>query len=119
MAYSEVVLEHFQRRRNEGAFEESTHTGRGGTPGDGPFITLHFQVEGGAILRAQYETYGCPAAVSTASVVCELLTGRPVKAALALEAMDISVLLRGLPDGKEDRPHLAITAIQQALGEFS
>lgn len=96
----------------------ATHEGTAGSPGDGPYMILQFDVaESGEVNGAAWQTYGCPSAVASGSMICELATGRSVEVILKLEAADLMRLLGGLPEGKERCADLAITALRKALGE--
>ncbi len=67
------------------------------------------------VLRAAYRTYGCPAAVACASLLCELAIGREVERLLTLTPDDLVRLLGGLPEGKEECPRLALQALASAF----
>jgi nitrogen fixation protein NifU and related proteins len=115
--FSPRVLDHTVNPRNAGPLEGATHRGSAGDPGGGPYMTLWFLVEGGAIRRASYETYGCPAAVACGSLCAQILPGRTVAQALSLTPRDIDALLGGLPEGKEHCPRLAARAIEAAFAQ--
>jgi len=113
--YSDIVHEHVSRPRNVGPLESATHQGTAGTPGDGPYMILWFEVADGTIRRAAYKTYGCPAAIASGSVTAVLLTGLPVEKALLLNEQDILRVLGGLPEGKEHCAALSVAAMRAAL----
>ena len=115
--FSALATEHIAVPRNVGPLEGATHKGVAGVPGEGPYMILWFQVEGGDIQKAAYATYGCPAAVASGSISTTLLTGRTVEQALCLTAAVIIHVLQGLPEGKEDCAQLAVTAVQNAFKE--
>lgn len=115
--WSEVVDNLVHQPRYAGAFAEATREGVAGTPGEGPYLHLWLQTEGGKILRAGYQTYGCPAAIASGEMLCLLLTGRPIEAARILTAKHLIAALHGLPEGKEHCPQLAIEALQRALSD--
>jgi NifU-like protein involved in Fe-S cluster formation len=115
--YTPLVQDHFANPRNVGPLEGATHRGAAGSPGDGPYVILWLQVEEGTIRRAAYQTYPCPAAIACGSITAEVLAGRTVEQARQLEASDVIALLRGLPEGKEDRASLAVEALRRAIGE--
>ena len=113
--YSVVASEHFHAPRRVGPLEGATHTGTAGTPGGGPYVVLWFVVSGERIDRAAYRTFGCPAAIASASMVAELVEGRLVEAALMLTESELIQALGGLPEGKEHCPKLAVQALVAAL----
>nr|WP_309698013.1 iron-sulfur cluster assembly scaffold protein [Armatimonas sp.] len=113
--YSVVASEHFHAPRRVGPLEGATHTGTAGTPGGGPYVVLWFVVSGERIDRAAYKTFGCPAAIASASMVAELVEGRLVEAALMLTESELIQALGGLPEGKEHCPKLAVQALVAAF----
>lgn len=113
--FSAAVLDRFYNPRNSGPVEGATHRGMGGLRGEGPYVELWLEISGGRILKAGYETYGCPAIVACGSVLCEVLIGKPVETARAIQARDLETLLGGLPEGKGHCPELAMEALRSAL----
>ena len=113
--FSPVALDHIANPRNAGPLEGATHQGVAGDPGGGPYVILWLKVEGDHIIKATYETYGCPASVACASLSAQLLAGRTVKQALSVTPHDLMLILGGLPEGKEHCPVLAVEAIQNAF----
>lgn len=114
---SPTVIDHFYSPRNSGVLEEATHHGVAGSPGDGPYVILHFQVAGSTILKASYETYGCPVVVTCASLIAELFTGKSVEQALLLDSHDLTLLTGGIPEGKSYCPQLAVDALHNAFAK--
>ena len=83
--YSDLAQEHIRNPRNLGPMEAATHEGTAGSPGEGPYMTLWFRVEGGVIRRAAFATNGCAAATAAVSISTVLLTGALSSASPALE----------------------------------
>ena len=114
--FSATVLEHFHNPRNVGPLEGATHEGIAGIPGDGPHMRLWLIVEGDRIKQAAYETYGCPAATASGSMLAAVVAGRTTEQALLITPEDLMKLLGGLPDGKQHCAELPIAALRSALG---
>lgn len=114
---SPTIIDHFYSPRNTGVLEEATHHGVAGSPGDGPYVILHFKVRDGVIEKATYETYGCPVVVTCASLVAEIFTGKTVEQALRLDCNDLILLSGGIPEGKAYCPQLAVDALNNAFKE--
>src|SRR5579871_3971983 len=112
--FSAIVNDHVYNPRNVGPLETATHEGVAGVPGDGPYGPA-IRGGGGKIVRAAYQTYGCPGAIACGSMTAQVLTGRTIEQALRLEEKDLVLLLGGLPEGKEHCPQLAIQALRKAL----
>lgn len=110
-----MALSHINNPRNVGPLEGATHYGVAGVPGEGPFVQMWFKVEGGQIKRATYKTYGCPTSIASASMVAELVAGKPIETALSITETDIKALLAYVPEGKEDCPPRVVAAVHQAF----
>lgn len=115
--YSAIVQDHVSNPRNVGPLETATHQGVAGIPGEGPYMVLWFEIDKDRIVKAAYQTYGCPAAVASASMTVELVTGRSVAEALHLREPEIIQALEGLPEGKEHCATLSVRALQAAFDE--
>ena len=113
--YSALVSEHFHQPRRVGPLIGATHTGTAGTPGDGPYVVLWLRVEEETIVQAAYQTFGCPAAIASASMAAELVEGREISEVLQIDEAQLDRALCGLPEGKEHCPRLAIQALVAAL----
>ena len=113
--YSAIASDHFHSPRRVGPLEGATHTGTAGTPGEGPYVVLWLRIEGERILAAAYKTFGCPAAIASASMLAEMVEGRLVAEAICLDEMTLTKALGGLPEGKDHCPRLAIEALSHVL----
>jgi nitrogen fixation NifU-like protein len=114
--YSERLMTLFRGATHAGELPGETHRGVAGTPGCGPYIVLGLRVEDGVVRQARFRTYGCPAAMACAEVVCAVSEGRPLALLQALTAADVNHLVGGVPDGKEHCPELAAQALARAAG---
>lgn len=113
--YSAVASEHFHEPRRVGPLEGATHTGTAGTPGEGPYVVLWLRVEDEVIAAAAYKTFGCPAAIASASVLAQWVEGKSFSEALEFDELTLTELLGGLPEGKDHCPRLAVQALHRAL----
>jgi nitrogen fixation protein NifU and related proteins len=113
--YSLIASEHFNNPRRLGPLTEATHKGTAGIPGEGPYVVLWLELTGNIITGAAYKTYGCPAAIASASMLAQLVEGREVADALELDDASLTEALDGLPEGKEHCPRLAVEALVDAL----
>ncbi len=113
--YSETVHDHVGKPRNIGPPEGHTHEGTFGTPGEGPYIRIFLKISGTKIAKVGYHTYGCPAAIASASVLCEMVVGLDVKDAARIDEEQVIGALGGLPDGKRNRAAEAVAALKAAL----
>lgn len=111
---SPVAADHVQRPRNQGPLENATHYGVSGSPGDGPYVEIWLDVQGGTIARAGYRTPGCPSSTAAASMTCQLAIGKATDWPSQLTSNDLMMILGGLPEGKGDYARMAVEALQHA-----
>lgn len=112
---SDRVQDHVARPRNVGELSDANRLGIAGVPGDGPFVKIWLKVEGDTILKATYETNGCPSSVGCSSALCELSVGRKLENMKLLEPRELELYLGGLPEGKGYYAVLAIQALRAAM----
>ena len=120
MAYSEKVLDHYERPRNVGRLSESDRsvgTGMVGAPACGDVMRLQIKVdEEGVIEDAKFKTYGCGSAIASSSLLTEWVKGRSLDQATEIKNKDIADEL-GLPPVKIHCSVLAEDAIQAAIAD--
>ena len=114
-AYSQTALEHLERPRNVGTLADPSGTGSDANPSCGDRTTITLRVADGRLAEIRFRTFGCTAAIASASVLTELAGGRAVDEAARLEPADILNALGGLPARKEACALMAIGALRAAL----
>lgn len=112
---NQLAADHVQRPRNRGELADATHKGVCGVPGDGPFVTIWLILEGDQIIRATYQTHGCPSSIAASSVLCELVCKVPFASVSTISPADLLTILGGLPEGKEQFASMALEALRDAL----
>ena len=121
MAYSEMVIEHYEHPRNVGSFEKgdsSVGTGMVGAPACGDVMKLQIKVnENGVIEDAKFKTYGCGSAIASSSLVTEWVKGKTLDEALAIKNTAIAEEL-ALPPVKIHCSILAEDAIKAAVKDY-
>jgi nitrogen fixation protein NifU and related proteins len=120
MAYSDKVLDHYENPRNVGSLDKndpSVGTGMVGAPACGDVMKLQIQVKDGVITDAKFKTYGCGSAIASSSLVTEMLKGKTVEQAEAIQNMEIVEEL-ALPPVKIHCSVLAEDAIKSALADY-
>lgn len=115
--FSDVLMDHFTYPRNSGALEAPDRVGLAGSPGQGPFMSLHLRLEGRTVAAARFQTYGCGASIAAGSMLTEMVVGRTVDECRALTAERLSEALEGFPPDKLHCPVLAVAALHRALEE--
>ena len=121
MAYSEKVIEHYERPRNIGSLDtgdSSVGTGLVGAPECGDVMKLQIQVnDQGVIEDARFKTYGCGSAIASSSLLTEWVKGKTLDEASHIKNTEIVKKL-DLPPVKIHCSVLAEDAIKAAIDNF-
>ncbi len=121
MAYSEKVLDHYERPRNVGSLDKNdanVGTGMVGAPACGDVMKLQIKVnEQGVIEDAKFKTYGCGSAIASSSLVTEWVKGKTLDEALSIRNTQIAEEL-ALPPVKIHCSILAEDAIKAAVADL-
>jgi nitrogen fixation NifU-like protein len=121
MAYSKMVLDHYENPRNVGSFDKedpTVGTGMVGAPACGDVMKLQIKVdEDGIITDAKFKTYGCGSAIASSSLVTELLKGMSLDQAQEIKNSAIAEEL-ALPPVKIHCSVLAEDAIKSAIADY-
>jgi nitrogen fixation NifU-like protein len=118
LPYSEKVIDHLMHPRNVGEIENADGVGRVGNPVCGDIMALFIKVENGVIVDAKFKTYGCGAAISTSSMVTELVKGKTVEEALKISNKAVAEALGGLPPVKMHCSVLGEQALKAAIEDY-
>jgi nitrogen fixation NifU-like protein len=122
MAYSEKVLDHYERPRNVGTFDTKdlqVGTGMVGAPACGDVMRLQIKVnEQGVIEDARFKTYGCGSAIASSSLLTEWVKGKTLDQALQIKNSEIAEEL-ALPPVKIHCSVLAEDAIKAAIKDYT
>ena len=122
MAYSEKVLEHYERPKNVGSFnsaDDNIGTGLVGAPECGDVMKLQIKVddETGIISDAKFKTFGCGSAIAASSLATDWITGKSISEAEKLSNVEIVEEL-SLPPVKIHCSVLAEDAIKAAINDY-
>ncbi len=122
MAYSDKVLEHYERPRNVGSLDKNdpaVGTGMVGAPACGDVLKLQIKVDAasGVIEDARFKTFGCGSAIASSSLVTEWVKGKTLDEALEIRNADIATEL-SLPPVKIHCSVLAEDAIKAAIEDY-
>jgi nitrogen fixation NifU-like protein len=122
MAYTDKVLEHYERPKNVGSFtkeEENVGTGVVGAPECGDVMKLQLKInpETEVIEDARFKTFGCGSAIASSSYVTELVKGKTVAEAYSIRNSEIAKEL-SLPPVKIHCSVLAEDAIKAAVEDW-
>ena len=121
MAYSEKVIEHFEKPRNIGSLDsrsKSVGTGLVGAPECGDVMKLQIQVDDeNRIVDAKFKTFGCGSAIASSSLATEWIKGKSVVEASSISNTQIVKEL-SLPPVKIHCSVLAEDAIKAAIKDY-
>lgn len=81
--YQEIILDHWKHPRGRGLREPFGAESHQVNPTCGDEVTLRVQLAGQTVTDISYDGLGCSISQASASVLHELLTGRPLPDALA------------------------------------
>ena len=121
MAYSEKVIEHYERPRNIGSLDsrsKSVGTGLVGAPECGDVMKLQIEVDDeNRIVDAKFKTFGCGSAIASSSLATEWIKGKSILEASTIQNTEIVKEL-SLPPVKIHCSVLAEDAIKSAIKDY-
>jgi nitrogen fixation NifU-like protein len=120
MAYSEKVLDHYEKPRNIGSLDSgdaSVGTGLVGAPECGDVMKLQIKVENNRIVDAKFKTFGCGSAIASSSLATEWVKGKTLDEARSIKNTEIVEEL-SLPPVKIHCSVLAEDAIKAAIDNY-
>ncbi|MEI6631064.1 MAG: Fe-S cluster assembly scaffold protein NifU [bacterium] len=118
LPYNEKVMDHFLHPRNVGEIPEADGIGNVGNPVCGDVMRMYIKVENGIITDAKFKTFGCGAAISTSSMVTEMVKGKTIEEALGVSNKAVAQALGGLPAVKMHCSVLAEQALKGAIKDY-
>ena len=120
MAYSQKLMNHYEKPQNVGSFDkndDSVGTGLVGAPACGDVMKLQIKVEDGIIQDAKFKTFGCGSAIASSSLVTEWVKGRTLNEAKSIKNVQIAEEL-ALPPVKIHCSVLAEDSIKAAIHDY-
>ena len=121
MAYSEKVMEHYERPRNIGSLDSRSNdvgTGLVGAPECGDVMKLQIEVDDeNRIVDAKFKTFGCGSAIASSSLATEWIKNKTIDEASMIQNTEIVKEL-SLPPVKIHCSVLAEDAIKSAIKDY-
>ena len=121
MAYSEKVLEHYEKPRNIGSLDSGSNrvgTALVGAPECGDVMKLQIEVDDdNNIIDAKFKTFGCGSAIAASSLATEWIKNKTVDEASMIQNTEIVKEL-SLPPVKIHCSVLAEDAIKAAIRDY-
>ena len=121
MAYSDKVIEHYEKPRNIGSLDsgnKSVGTGLVGAPECGDVMKLQIQVDDNQnMVDAKFKTFGCGSAIAASSLATEWIKDKSLEDAMSVTNTEIVEEL-SLPPVKIHCSVLAEDAIKAAVKDY-
>ena len=121
MAYSEKVIEHYERPHNVGSLDSGSNrvgTGLVGAPECGDVMKLQIEVDDeNRIIDAKFKTFGCGSAIAASSLATEWIKDKTIDEASMINNTEIVEEL-SLPPVKIHCSVLAEDAIKAAIKDY-
>lgn len=123
MNYSNLVIQHFTKPKNQGRMKNPDGVGTVGNPACGDIMTVYIKVKKNKrdeekISDIKFETLGCAAAIATSSIVTQLAKGKEIMRAGKITRDDVARNLQGLPPAKMHCSNLASDALKKAIEDY-
>lgn len=119
MSYSAKLLDHFEHPRNVGELPDPDAQVRLEHPVCGDIMTLSIKLAGGKVDQVRFKTRGCVASIAAGSCLTEMIRGKSVAEAKALQRDQLVQELGGLNQASMHASHLAMDALEQVLAKVS
>jgi len=121
--YSDKVLDHFKNPRNVGEIENPDGLGQVGNPVCGDLMWIYIKVgkndkDQEIIEDIKFKTFGCGSAISTSSMITEMVKGMTLDDAYKVSRQDVADELEGLPPIKMHCSNLAADALKAAIDNY-
>lgn len=102
--YQEIILDHYKHPHHKGLQPQYDAEVHHVNPTCGDEVTVRVRVRDGRVDEVSFDGQGCSISQASTSVMTELVTGRPVTDALAVQEEFLSLLQgRGEQEPDEDR----------------
>jgi len=102
-------------------FRRAPRAGRFGAEAPGSVLSLAFQLDGGRVVDARFQAYGCPTSIAVGAWIADWAIGQPIQNLASLKAAQLRAALE-IPDTRahcalmgEDAVQAAVAAYQQEL----
>ena len=116
--YAEPAITYFLEKKYMGHIPDASQVSeKVGSCGD--IMKIYLQVDSNNIVQdVRYEITGCAGAVSAAMAVVDLIKGRHVDQALAINDGDVFTKLENIPEKKHHCIQLAVKTMHQGILDY-
>ncbi len=121
--YSKKILNHFKNPHNYGRLKNADGIGKAGNIICGDEMYFYIKVGDNqkkekVIKDIKFEAFGCAAAISTSSVITDLVKGKTLEEAMKINSNQVVKELGGLPSLKVHCSLLGIDALSEAIYDY-
>lgn len=121
--YTKKVIETFKNPHNYGKIKNADGVGKVGNIVCGDVMHLYIKVAKNKnkeefIKDIKFETFGCVAAISTSSIITDLVKDKTIEQALKVTKDNVITSLGGLPKIKYHCSVLAVDALTEAIYDY-
>ena len=117
--YTPKVMETFKNPHNYGKIKNPSGIGKVGNIVCGDVMWLYIKVDKNDVIKdIKFETFGCVAAISTSSIITDLVKGKTIIEALKITKDNVIESLGGLPKVKYHCSVLAVDALVEAIYDY-
>lgn len=117
--YSPQVLDHFEHPRNAGVVADADAEAQIENPACGDVLKLTLKLTDDRIAEIRFLAKGCVCSMACGSALTELVRGKTVQQAKALDRQQIVDAVGGLPPASIHASHLAMDALAAALKQLA
>lgn len=120
LEYSKKVMDNFMNPKNLGEIPNPDGVGKLGNPscGDIMVVTIKVDKTGKKLKDVKFKTFGCGAAIATASMVTQLAKGKTLEEAKKLTNKKVADELGGLPPIKMHCSNMAASTLKKAIEDY-
>lgn len=102
--YTEILTEHNNSKRNKHHIESPTTVLKGVNPSCGDEIELELREKDGMIEDAGFTGIGCAISQASASIMIDLIKGKPTEEALKLASLFFAMIKNEITDEEQLEP---------------
>jgi nitrogen fixation NifU-like protein len=113
--FSAQLLDHFQNPRNAGDIPAADATAEIENPACGDVLRLSLKITSGQITEIRFKAKGCVASMACASALTELVYGKTLDEARAIDRERLIAAVGGVPQASTHAAQLALDTLSAAL----
>ena len=115
--YQEIILDHYRNPRHRGLREPYDAEAHHVNPTCGDEVTVRVRMDGGVVEDVSYEGQGCSISQASESVMSELVRGRRLEEALAVQE-EFLALMQGRGEVEPDEDTLEDAVAFAGVAKF-